>query len=282
MMSSEPPPPSPALTQPLRDLAAWTAHFGAADIPVLAQTSEALEALRANEDDVDANGIGEMISGDPLMTLKVLAHSSTHRGSRLVTQPETVTAALVMMGISPFFGSFGLQTTVEDRLFDQPEALAGLNETLQRAHRSANFALGVAVHRMDHDSAVIHAAALLHDFAEMLLWCHAPTLALRIQQAQRADPTLRSSAAQLDVLNIELLDLQQSLMKAWHLPELLIHISDDRHSEHPSVRSVALAVRLARHTAQGWENAALPDDVKDIAQLLNLSQAATLQFVHEI
>lgn len=282
MMSSEPPPPSPALTQPLRDLAAWTAHFGAADIPVLAQTSEALEALRANEDDVDANGIGEMISGDPLMTLKVLAHSSTHRGSRLVTQPETVTAALVMMGISPFFGSFGLQTTVEDRLFDQPEALAGLNETLQRAHRSANFALGFAVHRMDHDSAVIHAAALLHDFAEMLLWCHAPTLALRIQQAQRADPTLRSSAAQLDVLNIELLDLQQSLMKAWHLPELLIHISDDRHSEHPSVRSVALAVRLARHTAQGWENAALPDDVKDIAQLLNLSQAATLQFVHEI
>ena len=281
-MSSAPPPPSPALTQPLRDMAAWTEHFRAAEIPVLAQTSEALEALRINEDDVDANSIGEMISGDPLMTLKVLAYSSAHRGSRVVTDTETVTAALVMMGISPFFGSFGLQPTVEDRLQSEPEALAGLNQTLQRAHRSANFALGFAVHRMDHDSAVIHAAALLHDFAEMLLWCHAPTLALRIRSAQHADPALRSSAAQLDVLNIDLMDLQQSLMKAWRLPELLIRISDDRHAEHPSVRSVALAVRLARHTANGWDNAALPDDVKDIAQLLNLSQAATLQFVQEI
>ena len=281
-MSSTPPPPSPALTQALRDLAAWTTYFRAAEIPVLAQTSEALEALRVNEDVVDANGIGEMISGDPLMTLKVLAHSSAHRGSRVVTDTETVTAALVMMGISPFFGSFGLQPTVEDQLRDEPEALAGLNQTLQRAHRSANFALGFAVHRMDHDSAVIHAAALLHDFAEMLLWCHAPTLALRIQQAQHANPALRSSAVQLEVLNIDLMDLQQSLMKAWRLPELLIRISDDRHAEHPSVRSVALAVRLARHTAQGWDNAALPDDVKDIAHLLNLSQPATLQFVREI
>jgi HD-like signal output (HDOD) protein len=281
-MSSAPPPTSPALTQPLRDLAAWTAHFRAAEIPVLAHTSEALEALRINEDDVDANGIGEMISGDPLMTLKVLAYSSAHRGSRVVTDTETVTAALVMMGISPFFGSFGVQPTVEDRLQDEPEALAGLNLTLQRAHRSANFALGFAVHRMDHDSAAIHAAALLHDFAEMLLWCHAPALALRIRQAQHADPALRSSAAQLDVLNIDLMDLQQSLMKAWRLPELLIRISDDRHAEHPSVRSVALAVRLARHTANGWDNPALPDDVKDIAMLLNLSQAATLQLVRGI
>ncbi len=281
-MTSATPLPSRKLTQPLRDLAAWTEHFHATEIPVLAQTSEALEALRLHEDDVDANSIGEMIAGDPLMTLKVLAHSSTHRSSRVVTDTETVTAALVMMGISPFFSTFGLQATVEDRLRDEAEALAGLNQTLHRAHRSANFALGFAVHRMDHDSSAIHAAALLHDFAEMLLWCHAPTLALRIQHAQRADPTLRSSVAQLEVLNIDLMDLQQSLMKAWRLPELLIRISDDRHAEHPSVRSVALAVRLARHTAQGWDNAALPDDVKDIATLLNLSQAATLELVSGI
>ena len=278
---------TPALESPLptrspTGLPGWIAHLAAAPIPVLEHTAEVLEAMRANEDRVDANSLGEMIAGDPLMTLKVLAYSSANRGSRVVTDTETVTAALVMMGISPFFGSFGVQPTAEERLRDDPEALAGLNQTLQRAHRSANFALGFAVHRMDHDSAVIHAAALLHDFAEMLLWCHAPALALRIQKMQRADPALRSSAAQLDVLNVDLMDLQQSLMKAWRLPELLIRISDGRHAEHPSVRSVALAVRLARHTAHGWDNAALPDDVNDIAHLLNLSQAATLQFVQEI
>jgi HD-like signal output (HDOD) protein len=272
----------PRLTEPLRDLAAWTTHFRAAEIPVLAQTAGALEVLRANEDMADANGIGEMIAGDPLMTLKVLAHAAAHRGSRVVTPTETVTAALVMMGISPFFNAFGPQPTVEDRLADLPEALAGLTDTLRRAHRSANFALGFAVHRMDHAAAVLHAAALLHDFAEMLLWCDAPALAQRIRQAQRDDPTLRSGAAQRAILNIELADLQQALMKTWQLPQALIRIIDDRHADTPSVRSVALAVRLARHSAHGWENPAIPDDVSEIAQLLNLSQAAALQLVQSI
>ena len=274
-------PPDLPLTQPLRDLAAWTAHFKIAEIPVLAQTADALEALRANEDSVDANSLGEMIASDPLMTLKVLAYASAHRSERVVTDVETVTAALVMMGISPFFTAFGLQPTVEDRLAADSRALQGLMDTLKRAHRGANFALGFAVHRMDHDAAVIHAAALLHDFAEMLLWCHAPALALRILDAQLDNPQLRSSTAQQAVLNVELADLQQALMRAWRLPELLIRINDDRQADQASVRTVMLALRLARHTARGWDNPAIPDDISDIAQLLNLSQAATLQLVRE-
>ena len=274
-------PPDRPLTQPLRDLAAWTTYFRIAEIPVLAHTADALEALRANEDSVDANSLGEMIASDPLMTLKVLAYASAHRSARVVTDVETVTAALVMMGISPFFAAFGPQPTVEDRLATEPRALQGLMDTLKRAHRGANFALGFAVHRMDHDAAVIHAAALLHDFAEMLLWCHAPALAQRILDAQLDNPQLRSSAAQLAVLNVELADLQQALMRAWRLPELLIRINDDRQADQASVRTVMLAVRLARHTARGWDNPAIPDDISDIAQLLNLSQAATLQLVRE-
>jgi len=135
---------------------------------------------------------------------------------------------------------------------------------------------------MDHDAAVIHHAALLHDFAEMLLWCQAPELALRIRRAQQADPALRSSAIQREVLNITLADLQQSLMRAWRLPELLVRITDDRHAEHPSARSVVLAIQVARHTAQGWENAALPDDVRDVARLLNLSEAAASDVLREL
>jgi len=64
---------------PLPDLQAWTDCFARAELPVMAQTAEALEALRANEDDVDANLLGEMISDDPLMTLKVQAYAASHR-----------------------------------------------------------------------------------------------------------------------------------------------------------------------------------------------------------
>ena len=270
------------LSKPEPSLNAWTAHFCTTEIPVLAETAESLEAMRANEDDVDANSIGEMIASDPLMTLKVLAYAATHRNARMVTDTETVTAALVMMGITPFFRAFGPQPTVEQHLASEPEALAGLTAVLQRAHRGARFALDFAVHRMDFDAAVIHEAALLHDFAEMLLWCHAPALALQIRDAQRLDPGLRSSAAQRLVLQIELSDLQQSLMKAWLLPELLIRISDDLHAEQANVRNVLLAVRLARHSALGWDNPAIPDDVADIATLLNLSPTSTLQLVRGI
>ena len=48
------------------------------------------------------------------------------------------------------------------------------------------------------------------------------------------------------------------------------------------MRNVLLAIQLARHTARGWDNAALPDDVRDIAALLNLSNDATLQLLHEL
>lgn len=278
-----PPPLHDArVTTALPDLASWTEHFRRVDIPILGETFKALEVLRAREDDVDANSIGELISADPLMTLKVLAHASSHRSRRIVTDIETVTAALVMMGISPFFQEFGPQPTVEVCLADRPEALDGLRATVTRAHRGANFALGFAVHRMDPDAAIVHAVALLHEFADMLLWCHAPDLQLRIQGLQADDPGLRSSAAQLGVLNIEVADLQASLMRAWHLPELLTQMGDDMHAENASVRSIDLAARLARHTARGWDNPAIPDDIVEIAALLNLSNAATLQFVHEV
>lgn len=268
----------------LPDLAAWTAHLQAAQIPVLEASAHALEALRDRQDDdaVDANLIGEMVAGDPLMTLRVLVHAAANRSPRMVTDTQTVTAAIVMMGVTPFFRAFEPPPTVEDRLRGEPASMDGLQTVLRRSHRAAKFAIGFAVHRMSPDAALMHQAALLHDFAELLLWCEAPGLALELQRAQRADPALRSSIAQRAVLNVELADLQQSLLRAWRLPQFLIMATDDRHAEHPSVKTVALAVRLARHSANGWDNAALPDDFSAAAELLNLSIGAARQLVLDI
>ena len=270
------------LTAPLRDLEAWTRYFRDAQIPVLAKTSAALEALRADEDNVDASMLGATIECDPLMSLKLLAHVAAKRRADTATEIESITTSLVMTGISPFFRNFGLQPTVEEHLHDQPLALQGLRAILHRADRAAQFAAGFAIHRSDTDADVIRLAAFLHDFAEMLMWCHAPTLQLRIAQAQRADPALRSATVQRVMLNIELDDLRQALMKLWHLPELLVRISDSRHADTAIVRNVVLAVRLARHTMQGWDNPAVPDDVDDIAKLLNVAPNVALAYAHRI
>lgn len=265
--------PSPFITQPPRDVDAWVPSFGVENLPVLAETAEALELLRPVEDEVDAHLLAQTVSPDPLLTLKLLAHVARlrrHRDADSRGDPETVTAALVMLGIGPFFRAFGPQATVEDLLHEQPQALAGFRAVLKRSHRAANFAMSFAVHRMDHDVAVIHEAALLHDFAEMLLWLRAPALAGTIAARQAADPTLRSAALQREVLNVELSDLQHALMVAWRLPPLLVQVTDDRHGELAQVRNVLLAIRVARHSSHGWDNPALPDDVREIADLLHL------------
>lgn len=270
------------LTQALPDLRRWTTYFEDAEIPVLAASAHQLEQWRENEDAVDAHLIGEAFSNDPLMTLKVLSFASAQRSGRLLADAETVTAAIVLLGITPFFTAFGQQPTIEDRLAGQPEAFGGLQRVLRRAERAARFALGFAVHRTDPDAQVIHSAALLHDFAEMLLWCYAPQLALRIQHAQRVDPSLRSTVAQRAVLNIELGDLEQALMRSWRLPELLRHITDDKRGHDPQVQCVRLAVRLARHTADSWGNPAVPDDLKEISELLNLNPEHTLILLQDL
>lgn len=278
-------PAADFITQPPQDVQAWVRCFDIETLPVLAETAEALDALRVVEDEVDAHMLAEIIASDPLMTLKLLAHVARLRRGRdpdTRGEAETVTAALVLLGIGPFFRAFGTLATVEDMLAGQPAALSGFRAVLKRSHRAANFAMSFAVHRMDHDVAVIHEAALLHDFAELLLWLRAPALASDIAARQAADPALRSAAVQRELLHVELADLQHALMQAWRLPELLVRISDDRHAERAQVRNVLLAIRVARHSAGGWDNPALPDDVAEIAELLQLGSKPVWTLLRDI
>ncbi|HSV71194.1 MAG TPA: HDOD domain-containing protein [Methylibium sp.] len=278
------------LDRPLPDLAAWATWFRVAPIPVQAATAAEVLLLAQAEElrgDVDAHRLADPVGSDPLMALKLLAAVAKARGGGADdgrSGPETVTAALVMMGIGPFFRTFADLPTVETVLADRPEALAGLQRVIRRAHRAATFSLGFAVHRMDEDAPVLHLAAQLHDFAEMLLWCHAPALALQISERQQADPTLRSAVVQKEVLHIELAALQQALMRAWSLPDLLMRVTNDAQATHPQVQSVALGIRLARHTdnERGWDNPAVPDDLAAIGALLNLSPRATEELVRAI
>jgi hypothetical protein len=277
------------LSRPLPHLQAWTTHLRDQPIPVLESTAQALAELARLEEEracVDAAMIARVVDADPLMTLRLMAHVGCRRSVRQVTDVETVTASVMLMGIDPFFREFAALETIESRLAPEPQALDGLQQVLRRAWRAAHFAQAFAVHRMDGDAPVLREAALLHDFAEMLLWCHAPALALEIRSRLAADVHLRSRAAQQEVLNVDLGDLEQELMRCWHLPQLLIQLTNDRAAGHalvfPQVRTVRLAVRVARHSENGWDNAALPDDVDEVADLLNLSAPATLRLLQEI
>ena len=272
----------PRVSDPLPTVEAWANRLASLDIPVLGSTAESLENMRAEEDDIDAHSMAEAMSSDPLMTLKILVHAGSHQGKRVVTDAETVTEALVMMGISPFFRAFGPQPTVEAWLADELTALAALKRTVRRTHRGANLALAFAVHRMDPDAVTVHAVALLHEFAESLLWCHAPGLQLQIAAMQKEHPTLRSTAAQEQILNVTVRDLQIALSRRWHLPSLLAQPDGSRHLDDTKVRTIELAARLARHLSLGWNSVAVGADISELTALLNLSVPAAEQLVRDV
>lgn len=269
------------ITTALPSLTAWTAALVDAEVPVLPTTVLHVSELAAIEEAkgiVDAHMVSQSVGHDPLMLLKVLTHVSRYCTRLNVEPPETLTGAVVMQGIGPFFTAFTTLPDVDQWLADQPTAMLGLHRVVRRARRAANFATNFAMQRQDQDVLVIREAALLHDFVEMLLYCHAPGLANEIAQRLAHDPALRSTTVARAVLGIDVTELSQALMHAWQLPDLLIRCTDDRHADHPQVKTVMLAVRIARHTQYGWDtpNAklALPDDVSAVAELLNISVAS--------
>jgi len=265
------------IDKPLSDLEAWLTFFGQAQIPVLRHTVQELERLRENAENVNGRIIAGIILHDPLMTLRVLQYIEGNRRKRQTTDITTIERALMMIGIEPFFRDFQELPLVEEQLKGHPKALLGLLKVINRARKASQWAREWAMIRHDLDVDEITVATLLHDVAEILMWCFAPNLALEVRDRQAADRTLRSSTAQAAGYQIQLQDLQTQLSRLWHLPELLLTLMDHAKAESPRVKNVVLAVDLARHSANGWDDAALPDDFQAIEELLHIGHESLLR-----
>jgi hypothetical protein len=269
-------------TEAPRNAATWAYLLSTAEIPVLQRTIEELARLREDEDRLTARDISQVLLHDPLFTVRVLLYLQEHRRPTQVTDITTVEHALMMLGVTPFFEHFAKLPSVEDHLDEHPLALAGLMDVLSRAHCAALYAHDWAAVRHDIKAEEVAIAALLHDLAEMLLWCFAPELALQILNMLRADSALRTRDAQQTVLGFRGLDLQNALMLEWKLAMMLKSLMDDTHATHARQMNVVLAVNLSRHSAHGWDNPALPDDYVAIQKLLNQSEQDVMERIQRV
>ncbi len=252
----------------LSTVTSWVEFFKTADIPVLKQTAREIGDLRADEDNASTRDIAAVVLNDPMMVFKVLSYSQQHKSKFQTKDLIQVEQALMMMGTSTFFSKILPMPIVEDVLDNNFSALMDLLKLIVRAHRASHFATEFAVHLMDLHSEEVRLAALLHDLAEMLLWCFDTEKMNIILQKQEADKTLRSKAVQQEVLGFKIIDLQKEIVKAFQLPALLADLMSDEASSSQRVRNVVIAVNLARHSANGWDDAALPDDYRDLAKLI--------------
>jgi HD-like signal output (HDOD) protein len=262
------------IERPLQDVNAWVAYFDQVQVPVLRRTVEELARLREHEDEVDTRELADVILHDPLMTLRVLRFLQTHHARRQLQEITTIAHALMMVGTTSFFRHFSDLPLVEDLLANQVAGLTGLRRTMSRARHAALYAQDWAALRHDIESDEVMVAALLRDLAEMLMWCFAPRLMMQVRALMQSQRGMRSAEAQKRVLGFRGIELQLALVRAWRLPQLLQTLMDEDHAEQPRVKNVTLAVRLARHSANGWDDPALPNDYAEIARFLHLSEEA--------
>jgi HD-like signal output (HDOD) protein len=265
------------LDHPLPDINAWVSHFSESSVPVLRATKRRLDEMRQDMDEVDARELSLVVIQDPLMTARVFFLTQAIGSRSLQRDITTVSSAVMMIGVEPFFKHFNDLSTIEGLLKGRHQhGLLGVLQIIRRAQRAADYAQEWAIWRNDLNMEEVRIAALLHDIAEILVWTFAPDLGQEIRAQQLAHSTLRSSEAQINTLGMTFQDIQDELVRVWHLPELLQNLIG---SDNANLRqhNVALAVRLARHSANGWNNPALQDDYIDIGQLLNISPEAVRQ-----
>ncbi|MBT9569379.1 MAG: HDOD domain-containing protein [Thiobacillus sp.] len=267
------------MAQQANSMATWLALFERADIPVMRQTARSLERLRDDQGQVNASSIAGVVTDDPLMTVKLLRYMQNHKRSSQAYELVDVKQMLLMMGVETFFRVLPAQPVVEETLRGHMDALVCLFQTVRRAQRAADYAFDWALRLHDLHAQEVLVSALLSHVTEMLMWCFNPEQMLDIRKRQLADKTLRSADVQTEVMGFTGVELQRRLTLDWHLPELLQNLMDPALAHTPRVRNVTLAVNLARHSASGWDNAALPDDYTAIGALLRMEPARVAALV---
>jgi len=267
------------MSQQPGSLTDWVAFLGRADIPVLKHTERELERLRDDDAQLNARSIADVVTDDPLMTVKLLRYMQTHKHRNQTYELVDVKQALLMMGLDTFFREVPATPIAEEMLHEHHAALVHLLHTVRRAQRSAYYAFDWALRLHDMHAEEVRVSALLTHFSEMLMWCFSPERMLEIQRLQAVEHTMRSAEAQKLVLGFAGLDLQRQLTVTWRLPELLGNLMDPAQAQSARVRNVMLAVHLARHSAHGWHDAALPDDFHEIAALLHMDTNKVMALV---
>lgn len=267
--------------QKITGLDGWVDFLSEVEIPVLRHTARGLQTLQQDKDKLSARGIAHVIKHDPLMTVKLLRYLQQNKRSSQDHEVVEVEQVLMMLGLEPTLKNIPAKPLIEEMHGKQEmEALICLLHVIHRSNQASSYSFDWAIHLNDLHFEEIRIAALLHDIAELLMWCFSPTEMLKIRAMQQQDKTLRSNVAQTQVFGFSLDELKSELAIKWSLPTLLITLMDDQHAQLERVRNVSLAVNLARHAANGWDDAALPDDYRDIAKLLKLDVDEVINLIN--
>jgi HDOD domain len=189
------------------------------------------------------------------------------------------------MGIGPFFQTFSPPLVLDDHLDAYPQAVAEIHRLIRRAWCAARLVTEFALLHADGHAGALQKAALLHGHADILLWCHAPTLAQAVRDRCEQQPEQDSAHHERAVLNVELRTLEHQLARDWGLPATLRRLTDpdDVRSQvllQPQRRLLELALRLAdRLDREGPQATPTLEELDELSTLLTLSAPSVQRLI---
>ena len=246
------------------DLSGWADFLSSSPPPMLAYTRHRLAALRLKGEAIVPSEIAAIGLSDPLFSAKVISDIQSTRNKHRAMDITTIEHALMMQGIDPFYQRIEGAALLDEQITPGGLAHLAILALAKRGYVASRLARQWAEKSLDMHPEELQVAALIHDIAEILLWLKAPGHALLIKKVMDESPSMRSTAAQQRILGFTLTALTAEIAHRWGLPDILSRLFSGEDLS-PRIRTVSLAVRVARHSSQSWANPALPDDWSAVA-----------------
>lgn len=231
--------------------------------PVLAQTAKRLNQFAENIETAEVKHLTEVVLDDPAMAFRLLSDVDA-----LLDRPPTmttVTSAILLLGVEPFFKRYVGLHPVEQALASHSDALEEYRRLVRLSRRAARLVGAFCVPCHDPDVGGLFLAGLLHALANLQACIEHPE---QVESARRQRPDLAETGR---ILNAAGFPKQFALL-----------VTGDQERLDPQMRRVRLAVDISTALESGWSAPELADLLAEVSALLGLSKTGAIDLVRGV
>ena len=255
-------------------------HVSAGGLPVLAESLEAVRALRGRST-LSAKPLESLAAADAALALNVLrsagepsSESAARERSRV---PEHFTHALLLLGVEP---ASRLMTQLPSLDTVIPRAnRSGLVRVLARASHATLLADRWVEQRGYRNAQSIRVAVQVQHLGALAAWACHPTASRCFEELSGA-PAAERAQAEARLLGVELAALARALAEHWGIPEFARFCLEPENARHPQAALVVLATRVAAAACGGWYGKEMARCQSLVAETLQLELDVAISAMH--
>ncbi len=259
-----------------RTVQEWISLLTGEPLPVMRRTLTQVRDL-LDQSSVNHTRLSEVIARDPGFSLNII-----RRLISLPTPPREeisrISLAIPLLGMDRVEQAARSLPCLEDRLQGPPRR--GLINGYSQAIHAARYAQSIAEWRRAPESKDLYTAALLHNLAEMALWCADPDTMSNIHRRILNGDDRENVAREMLGATFEELSVQLSL--TWHLPASIERAQGLSNSYLPAPLTVMLASAIARESSLGWDRPETLESLELLAEFLEIPVPRSIALIHRL